>query len=45
MSKYILISHLSCDDLLQLGVGGGALQETFEGTFPPQCLDAIFKDL
>lgn len=22
MSKYILISHLSCDDLLQLGVGG-----------------------
>lgn len=44
MSKYILISHFSCDDLLQLGVGE-ALEETFEGTFPPQCLDAIFKDL
>lgn len=35
MSKYILISHLSCDDLLQLGVGaGGHFRRHLKGLFP-----------
>lgn len=35
MSKYILISHLSCDDLLQLGVGGGGyFRRHLKGLFP-----------
>lgn len=38
MSKYILISHFSCDDLLQLGVemevGGGHFRRHLKGLFP-----------